>query len=277
MISFSEECTFLDLQQRDQSLYICRYLPRRPRGPGMVIVPPIGRERLRCYREMASLARDLCRKGHPVLRFDYRGEGESTGSFQEATLCSRAEDVGAAADELRRASGVEEICLTGLRIGSVIALMAAQAQGIERLLLVDPICNPRGYARTLLRSNVVLQTHYFGKVTRDAATLRQALEEKESVSVFGFMLGKPLLEELETLDLEPLLSTFAGRSDLIYMSPRDAPPKRDAKRWLELLAEAGEVQARCAVIAFSWTSRKRWVPRLGPLNEAVARCLEERQ
>lgn len=276
MTAYDEKCSFLDLPGQDQYLYVITYIPSRPTGPGVVIAPPIGRERLRCYRESANLARDLANQGYPVIRFDYRGEGESGGAFQQADLTSRVEDLAAAAHELARLSGQDRVCLLGLRLGAVIAVMAAAELNPEHLLLVDPLCNPRGQVRALLRSNVVLQTSYHGRVSRDAAALRQAVDRGEPVSVYGFMLGAPLLRELETVAIKPLLSDFSGRADIIAMGPREAPPKRDVAGWLDLLGKGGaQARHRCAVLPFSWNSRRRWVPSLGPLNEAVLACLEE--
>lgn len=237
------------------------------------MAPPIGRERLRCYRELANLARHLAAGGHPVLRFDYRGEGESTGQFQQTTLTSRAQDIAAAAAELRRVSGVEELCLLGLRLGAVLALMAANEVGAGRLVLVDPLCNPKGQINTLLRSNVVLQTHYTGKVSRDSNALREGLERGEPVFVYGFPVGKPLMDELATVDPVALLDAYKGEAELLYITPKESPPKRDLKRWLEHM-DPERTRTRCVVLAFNWTSRRRWMPRLDALNLAVAESLE---
>ena len=273
MTAYSETCSFLDLPREGQALYVCSYLPHSPTAPGVVIAPPIGRERLRCYRELANLARYLAAQGHPVMRFDYRGEGESSGKFEGLNLSSRVQDIGYAAAELRRLSGEEEICLLGLRLGAVLALMAADQVGSRRLVLVDPICNPRGQASTLLRANVVLQTHYTGKVSRDSATLRKALSRGETVPVYGFMVGKPLIDELEALDPNVLLRGFQGEADFLYIAPKEAPPRRDLKRWLEQLGPQ-RARARCVVLRYSWTSRRQWMPRLEALERAVGQSLE---
>ena len=273
MNDYSETCRFLDLPRAGQYLYICSYQPRNPTGPGVVMAPPLGRERLRCYRELANMARHLAALGHPVIRFDYRGEGESTGQFQEMTLSSRVQDIAAVAAELRRASGVEELCLLGLRLGAVLALMAAGQVKAGRLVLVDPICNPGAQINTLLRSNVVLQTHYTGKVSRDSAALKEGLERGEPVVVYGFPVGKPLMDELAALDPDALLDAYQGETDLLYIAPKEAPLKRDLRRWQERL-DPGRTRTRCVVLAFNWSSRRRWMPRLDALNEAVAESLE---
>ena len=44
---------------------------------GIVLCCPFGEERKSAARVMTLAARDFCREGFCVLRFDYRGTGES--------------------------------------------------------------------------------------------------------------------------------------------------------------------------------------------------------
>ena len=41
---------------------------------------------------LESLSRDLVAEGHSVLRFDFRGSGDSSGLFEETTFTGMAED-----------------------------------------------------------------------------------------------------------------------------------------------------------------------------------------
>ena len=275
MKGFQERCHFFNGVEEDQYIYGCTYIPSAQKSTGVVLVSPVGRERLRCYDESANLARDLAGRGYPVLRFDYRGEGESSGEFAEATLTSRREDIATMVQELRHRTDVEEICLVGLRLGAYLAAQAALDLGIQRMILCDPVCSPAKFAKGMLRSNILLQSSYFGEVFKKEPALRTDLQRGETISVYGFHLGQPFLEELEGADADAGLADFSGEAAIIYMSTRKAKPKKDVARWCELMSQNGRCEPVCAQLAFSWSSRKMWMPRLEPLNEAVAGWLEE--
>ncbi len=275
MNGFHERCHFFDGVEEDQFIYGCTYIPVARKSTGVVLVSPIGRERLRCYHESANLARALAGRGYPVLRFDYRGEGESSGDFAESSLTTRLEDIAAMVQQLRSRADVEEICLVGFRLGGYLAARAALDLGIQRMILCDPVCNPKKFAKGMLRSNIVLQSQYFGEVHKKELALRDALQSGETISVYGFHLGQPFLDELEQAEPDAGLAAFEGRAAIIYMSTRNTKPKKDVARWCELMSQKGQCDATCAQIAFPWASRKMWMPRLEPLNDAVATWLEE--
>lgn len=269
-----KEDYFFFTHETGEQLYGCLYQPPVQPKSGILIAPPLGRERLRVYRELACSSRALARQGYAVLRFDYRGEGESEGTFQEATLSSRAQDLVTAAGLLRERTGCEEVVLLGVREGALVVLLALERLPAERIILCEPICNPRGHAKQLIRSNLVLQKQYYGKARLSSDEIVQRLEAGEAVSIYGFQLGRPLVEELERLAPEALLEAFTGRSALIYFAPKEAPPKQALAAWQERLQRRGSCEAICARLNFSWTTKKVWDARLGALDEALAGWLE---
>lgn len=272
-----ETALLFPARQEGAFLYGCLHAPQVRSGKtGIVFVPAVGRERHRAYRELRWLARELADRGWPVLRFDFRGEGESAGSFSASTLSSRVTDVGAAIDELVSRTGVTEVCLIGFQLGAPIALAAAAAEGVSRLVLCDPVTNVKAYGRNLVRSNVVLQNQYFGKADQGEEALRKTLAEGGTISVFGYPMGQALLAELESFDPGPHLAAYRGRSLLVGFSPREAPVKKDVLAWQEALGGAERASTQTAVLEqFSWTSRLFWGHSLPALRALLLEWLAE--
>lgn len=277
MARHEETASFFPARSAGEFLYGVMHLPTPRTGkPGLVFVPAVGRERHRAYRELRWLARELSDRGWPVLRFDYRGEGESAGAFATSTVASRVADVGAAIDELVQQSGASEVCLVGFHLGAAIALAAAAVEGAARLVLCDPVTNVKAYGRNLVRSNVVLQNQYFGKAEQGEEALRKTLADGGTVSVYGYPMGQALLAELEAFDPAPHLAAFAGRSLLVGFSPREAPPKKDVLAWQQALGGEGRSAATTAVLEqFSWTSRTFWGHGMHAARDAIVGWLED--
>jgi dienelactone hydrolase len=96
------------------------------RSGGIVICNPVGDDLVRAHRPLRHLAERLAAAGFPVLRFDYRGTGDSAGDESEpGRVAGWLADVSAAADELRARGGVERLAFVGLRAGATLAVEAA--------------------------------------------------------------------------------------------------------------------------------------------------------
>lgn len=92
--------------------------------------------RIGAHRGMALLAASVAAAGFPVLRYDRRGIGDSTGS--NGGFLSAAPDLTAVATWLRAATGASRIVGFGnCDAATTLALFHAQA-GIDRLVLANP-------------------------------------------------------------------------------------------------------------------------------------------
>lgn len=115
---------------------------------GVVICPPLGREHLDTYRGLKLLAQRMCDDGFAVLRFDYRGTGDSTGAQgDEAAVDDYLVSIRSAIDYLR-SSGVTRVTLLGLRMGALLAATVAAAHHeLAGLALWDPVVDGRKFLR----------------------------------------------------------------------------------------------------------------------------------
>lgn len=271
--ALAEDHFFFRPPGADQALYARFYGPATPADLGVVIVPPIGRERVRVATEMAFLGRDLASAGFAVLRFDYRGEGESEGDFQASTITSRVADVVAAAEELRRRSALRRVALVGFHLGSAIAGLSGAAAGADRLVLCDPLWDFRAYVRNLLRANVLQQSQYFGRATALETDLRATWSAGHPVTIYGFPMAAPLVDELDRLELAPALRSFRGKSAILHFAPRAAPVPRALHEWGGMLGAPAQCCVSSVVTNFSWTTGKRFAPRMNSVNEAIIEWL----
>jgi pimeloyl-ACP methyl ester carboxylesterase len=117
-------------------------------GRGVVICGAFGFEDLCSHKALAVLADRIARAGQPVLRFAYRGGGDSADLPEGAdpTAFWKA-DIHAATSFLMTHTGVSEIALIGLRLGGALAIEAASETGAARIALIAPPTSGRAYLR----------------------------------------------------------------------------------------------------------------------------------
>ncbi len=162
------------------------HLPAKPRSRGVVIVPGAPQYRLGSHRQFLLLARDLAAAGFPVLRFDYRGMGDSDGSFVGFEGVSL--DLKAAIDHfIGQVPDVKEVAMWGLCDGaSAISFYAATDPRISAIALVNPwVRSAESVAQARIR-------HYYGArlVSREfwQKLTTGRLEIGKSIRDFGAML-----------------------------------------------------------------------------------------
>ncbi len=118
----------------------------KDRGEGVVLCYPFGQEYMRAHRAYRQLASGLSKLGYHVLRFDYRGTGDSYGDLDNALPSMWLDDVRTAVEELADISGCRKISLLGLRLGALLAQQVAFSETkISRLVLWDPIVSGQAF------------------------------------------------------------------------------------------------------------------------------------
>ena len=175
-----------------------------------VFCHPFAEEKLWSHRVFVSFARILARSGHPVLRFDYMGNGDSGGDFAGSSLTTVLDDVQSAMAEVRRRASTDRINLLGLRLGASVASLAAEAAtNIDRLVLWAPIVDGHAYMQELLRVNVTTQMAAFKEIREDRDALVAAMKQGRTVNIDGYDLAYPLFSQVSALTLSEA-KTFAG-------------------------------------------------------------------
>lgn len=114
------------------------HIPDITPAPGVVMCHGFTGQRMEAHFLFVKAARALCDAGLHVLRFDFRGSGESEGLFRDMTISSEIDDALAALAVLRAEPGVESerVGLVGLSLGGLVAACAAGRDGDVRALVL---------------------------------------------------------------------------------------------------------------------------------------------
>jgi pimeloyl-ACP methyl ester carboxylesterase len=179
----------------------------------VLLVGPFASERHNSYGSWVRWARYLAARRFEVLRYDYRGIGESTGVFEEMSFEDWREDVFLLAEWLTRRSPQVPLFLHGLEIGAVLAGKAF-ASGIgQALLLWSPPANANAALRTTLIRWVGLAQLLRHTAERKTAgdDIRQ-LEAGSPVEVEGYQWSPRLWQDSFQFELPAGIADEASAS-----------------------------------------------------------------
>lgn len=127
-----------------------------PARPAVVLCNAFGQEAIRAHRFQRALAERLARAGHPVLRFDYFGTGDSMGDDADGDLDGWCGDIHVAHQELRRLTNASRLVWIGMRLGGSVALRATHdaPTDLAKLILWDPVLDGPRYLAHLRERHV---------------------------------------------------------------------------------------------------------------------------
>ena len=184
------------LRQSGEDLYYVQHLPAGPSLGMVLLAGPFATDRSHVYVSWVRWARYLARSGFTVMRFDYRGQGESTGLFEEFSFSEWLEDLQACASWLKQEPSGGRLALCGLRLGGLLASNAF-AQGVgDALLLWSPPLSGRALLTETLRRRVAADMTTPGPVPRKTREQYIAdLEADHFVEVEGYCWSKRLWQQ----------------------------------------------------------------------------------
>ena len=120
-----------------------------PVGTAVLLCPPWGWDDISSYRSRLVWAEDLAAAGHPTLRIDLPGTGDSAGSAADPDrIGASIAAVAAATSWLRATSGADRVAVIGLGLGGLVAARAlADAAPIDDLVLWAVPATGRNFIR----------------------------------------------------------------------------------------------------------------------------------
>ena len=151
---------------------------------------------IRSYIPWVLWARYLAERGIDVLRFDYRGIGESEGVFEETSFDHWCEDAHLLAGWLKNQSPDLPLVLHGLGIGALLASLVFDAGLGESLLLWSPPANANQALRSMLVRWVnVEQLFKYGDERKPPSVFIQQLERGSPIEVEGYQWSGKLWQD----------------------------------------------------------------------------------
>jgi pimeloyl-ACP methyl ester carboxylesterase len=108
------------------------------RNRGVLIVPPLFNDYMRTHRVLRQVALMLSERGFAVLRFDFRGTGDSFGDLTRLTHRDWVDDASVAIDELREIGTVDQVAVLGVRFGVPIVSEAIADNTVDQAVFWDP-------------------------------------------------------------------------------------------------------------------------------------------
>lgn len=177
-----------------------------------VFCHPFGEEKLWTHRVFVSFARLLAQQGWAVLRFDYRGYGDSDDNFESVSVDDHLTDIDCALAQIAvLLPSVQKTGLLGLRFGATLAALQASCRAVTGpLILWEPLVNGERYIQEALRSNLTTQLAVFGEIRETREQLVEQMKNGSSVNIDGYELTYPLFEQVAAINLLDKLPQAGG-------------------------------------------------------------------
>lgn len=173
------------------------------------------------HRIFVKTARELAAIGFYVLRFDFRGSGDSEGDFSEMTIGGEVSDAVKSIDVLTAMPGVDadRIGILGLSMGGcVAAFVSGQDARVKSTVMWAPLSDDPPD-----RKNEISERAKSTPTPEEIALLNPNI------------VGKAFYEELSEISPSATIQTFTGALLVIHGSGDDVVPVSHGKRYYELM------------------------------------------
>ncbi len=215
-LSECEKLEFADyLDVYGEQLYYVRHRTVKPPKACVLLLGPFVSERPHRYIPWVRWARSLAENGYDVLRFDYRGCGESSGRFEDFSFISWKEDSIECLRYINQVTPNVPVVLHGLGMGALIADQIFNDNMGNLLIMWHPPKSGRDmlYKQLRLRLANDFVLHPLQKKTRDEYI--SEIEDGLSVEVEGFLWTKKLWDDADKFLLsDPTITEMSDSKEL---------------------------------------------------------------
>lgn len=208
-----EERDAIVLTNEGQKIFSILHLPTHVQNPACVMIcHGLGGHKTGRYRIYVELAEALVQQGLAVFRFDFRGSGDSEGSFGEMTLTGEVSDAMVALKYLQTEQRIDKnrIGLFGRSLGGAIAvIVSAKFGNTKSLALWAPMFNGQDWLHLWER----IQS---GSVTKEESEeFRRINGQVAGLNFYSEMFSMRIDHELRELRDVPLLLMHGEQDEVI--------------------------------------------------------------
>ncbi len=212
-----------------------------------------------------NAAREFCKNGFAVLRFDFRGSGESEGKFEDINFTEEASDLKSAISFMKKQNvDRNKIGLLGLSMGAAVSVLAYNPE-IRAIVLWSPAIHTKEIFLKIMGEKVVKEIEQKGyyDLHKEPHEWRTETESK---------ISKKFLDEARSLDIPSIFKKIACPTIIIHGSNDEVVDlkfskqlvKRGGKnRFLEIVEGADHVfnapEHEKQVVALSLNFFKKWL------------------
>ncbi len=185
------------------------HLPEALPAPGVVMCHGFTGSKSEAHRLFVSAARDFCAHGLAVLRFDFRGSGDSAGEFRDMTISREIEDAVAALGFIASRPEVKAdgIGVLGLSMGGcVAACLSGRSDQVRALVLWSATAHPGRICDRMLPD--------FG--------------DEPVLDLNGWGLGRPFIEDARARKPLEEVRNYRGPSLVVHGTNDATVPPADA-------------------------------------------------
>ncbi len=194
------------------------HLPDAACPAGIIMCHGFTGHKAEAHRLFVDAARDFARHAIAVLRFDFRGSGDSAGEFRDMTVSREIEDARAALGYIASRTEVDSTRLgvLGLSLGGCVgACLAGTDERVRALVLWAAVAHPE----------------------RIRDRFETAVGNSGVLDMEGWELGRPFLNELP--EIQPLrdVAHYEGPSLVVHGTADESVPASDASDYRIALGE----------------------------------------
>ncbi len=238
-------------------LFRADYLPRGAVSSCMILCSPLAEEKVRTQRVYVSMARAIAAQGAAAVCFDYYGDGDSEGEFEDARLEDRLLDIKAVYRDAQAKTGARIMGLMGLRWGATLAALVAEELRPDVLVMWEPVVDSTRYFRDHLRSHLASQMLTEGAVVRNRDQLVKDLEAGEVLTVEGYNLTGDFFFTASKTGLTGHQFERDGHTLVLQISGN---PAKIRPEYTELQTAMKNVTLKALPREFEWEKTEIWQP-----------------